>query len=143
MSCAEHLSVPLRERGFRITPQRMTILHILNHDGGHLTPTQIYLRARQTMPGITEPTVYRTLEFLVDNHLALAAHMGNGKLVYEIAGHDHHHLICQSCGKTVELNHTALRRAYSEMEKTTGYRSISIHSTFFGLCPACQKEKTK
>ena len=143
MSCVEHLSVRLREHGFRMTPQRMTILHILNHGGGHLTPNQVYIRASQSMPGITEPTVYRTLEFLVENHLALAARVGNGKLVYEIAGHDHHHLICQTCGKTVELDHNALRRVYREMEKMTGYRSIPSHSTFFGLCPACQKEKIK
>jgi len=125
MSCVEHLSVRLREHGFRMTPQRMTILHILNHGGGHLTPNQVYIRASQSMPGITEPTVYRTLEFLVENHLALAARVG------------------QTCGKTVELDHNALRRVYREMEKMTGYRSIPSHSTFFGLCPACQKEKIK
>ena len=50
MSCAEQLSTPLRNRGFRMTRQRMTILHILNHDGGHLSPSQVYDRARQTSP---------------------------------------------------------------------------------------------
>jgi Fur family ferric uptake transcriptional regulator len=143
MSCGEQLLTPLRKRGYRMTPQRLTILHILNHDGGHLTPAQVYLRARQTIPGITEPTVYRTLEFLADNHLAMAAHVGNGKLVYEIAGRNHHHLICSSCGKSVEVDHAALRRAYRQMESTTGYERITSHSTFFGLCPACQKERKK
>ena len=139
MSCAEHLSIPLRKRGFRLTRQRMTILHILNQDGGHLAPSQVYLRARQSMPGITEPTVYRTLEFLADNHLALAAHVGSGKLVYEIAGRDHHHLICNACRKSVEVEHSALSNAYIRMEKVTGYKQITSHTTFFGLCPACQK----
>jgi Fur family transcriptional regulator, ferric uptake regulator len=139
MSCVEHLSTPLRKRGFRLTQQRMTILHILNQDGGHLTPTQVYDRAHQSMPGITEPTVYRTLEFLADNHLVRAAHMGSGRLVYEIAGRDHHHLICSICGKSVEVDNAALRRAHRQMEKVTGYKQITSHTTFFGLCPACQK----
>lgn len=139
MSCAEHLSTHLRKRGFRLTSQRMTILHILNQDGGHLTPSQVYIRARQSMPGITEPTVYRTLGFLADNHLALAAHVGSGKMVYEIAGHDHHHLICRTCGKSVEMDHAALSRAYRQMEGATGYKQITSHTTFFGLCPACQE----
>jgi Fe2+ or Zn2+ uptake regulation protein len=143
MSCAEQLSTPLRKRGFRLTRQRMTILHILNHDGGHLTPSQVYLRARETMPGITEPTVYRTLEFLADNHLAMAAHVGSGKLVYEIAGRDHHHLICRSCGKSVEMDHATLSRAYRLMEKVTGYKQITSHTTFFGLCSACQSGRRK
>lgn len=139
MSCVEHLSTPLRKRGFRLTPQRMTILHVLNRDGGHLTPTQVYDRTRQSMPGITEPTVYRTLEFLADNHLVRAAHVGSGRLVYEIAGRDHDHLICSTCGKSVEVDHAALRRAHRQMEKVTGYKQITSHTTFFGLCPACQK----
>jgi len=138
MSCAEHLSTSLRKQGFRMTRQRMTILHILNRNGGHLTPSQMYDLARQDMPGITEPTVYRTLEFLADNHLALAAHVGSGRLVYEIAGHDHHHLICRACGKSVEMDHAALRRAYHQMEKATGYKQITSHTTFFGLCSDCQ-----
>lgn len=141
MSCGEQLSIPLRKRGYRMTPQRMTILHILNQDGGHLTPSQVYDRARQTLPGITEPTVYRTLEFLADNQLAMAAHVGNGKLVYEIAGHDHHHLICRNCGKSVEMELSDLQRVYRKMEKLTGYGMITSHSTFFGLCPTCQKER--
>jgi Fe2+ or Zn2+ uptake regulation protein len=143
MSCAEHLSTHLRKQGFRLTTQRMTILHILNQDGGHLTPAQVYDRARQSVPGITEPTVYRTLEFLADNQLARSAHVGSGRLVYEIAGHDHHHLICQTCGASVEMGHAALRSAYREMERTTGYRLITSHSTFFGICPACQEEGEK
>ena len=47
---------------------------------------------------MTEATVYRTLEFLAENGVVLSALNGNGHLVYEIAGHDHHHLICRSCG---------------------------------------------
>lgn len=143
MTCAELLSTPLRKRGFRLTSQRMTILHILNHDGGHMTPAQVYDEARQTLPGITEPTVYRTLEFLADNDIVLAAHVGSGRLVYEIAGRKHHHMICQGCGKSVEMNHAPLRGAYRAMERTTGYKEITSHSTFFGLCPACQKGRTK
>jgi Fe2+ or Zn2+ uptake regulation protein len=143
MTCAEHLSTPLRKRGYRLTSQRMTILHILNYYGGHMTPSQVYDEARQTLPGITEPTVYRTLEFLADNHLVLAAHVGSGKLVYEIAGHDHHHLICRNCGKSVEMDHSDLKRVYRQMEKSTGYGLITSHSTFFGLCPTCHKERIK
>jgi Fur family ferric uptake transcriptional regulator len=143
MTCAEHLSNSLRKQGFRLTSQRMTILHILNQDGGHMTPSQVYDKARETLPGITEPTVYRTLEFLAENDMARSAHVGSGKLVYEIAGHDHHHLICRNCGKSVELDHSDLQRVYQHMEKLTGYGQITSHSTFFGLCPNCQKERKK
>jgi len=54
----------LRAQGFRLTPQRLTILTILRHSGRHLSPLEIYQQAHQAMPGITEATVYRTLNWL-------------------------------------------------------------------------------
>ena len=139
MTCTEHATTELRSRGFRLTPQRMLILHILNNSGGHLTPLQVFEQAHQSMPGITEPTVYRTLDFLVENNLVLAAHVGSGKIVYESNAYDHHHIICRTCGKTAEVDHTALESVYRELEVATGYKLTASHSTFFGLCPACQK----
>ena len=93
------------------------------------------------MPGLTEATVYRTLSFLTEQGLALAAHVGNGQLIYEIAEHDHHHLICRSCGSTQEIDHTALKALYEEFQARTGYQIDSIHVTFFGLCPDCQQKQ--
>ena len=61
MSCDVHLSNELRERGFRITPQRRVILHILGHANSHLTPAEVYRQASLKMPGLTETTVYRSL----------------------------------------------------------------------------------
>ena len=129
----------LRAQGYRLTPQRLAILHILRQSGDHLTPLEIYERACQVMPGLTEATVYRTLNFLTEQELALAAHIGNGQLVYQIAEHKHHHLICRACGRTEEIDHAALQALYKEFEDRTGYRIDSLHQTFFGLCPDCKE----
>lgn len=131
----------LRSQGYRLTPQRLAILRILRESGKHLTPSEVYQRARDAMPGLTEATVYRTLSFLTEQGLALAAHVGNGQLIYEIAEHDHHHLICRSCGSTQEIDHTALKALYEEFQARTGYQIDSIHVTFFGLCPDCQQKQ--
>ena len=140
MTCASQYTPELRARGFRMTPQRMAILHILHHVGTHLSPTEVFALAKETLPGLTEATVYRTLEFLAKNGLARPAHMGNGHLVYEIAQQDHHHLICRKCGGEVQIDHAPLEQVYSELEFQSGFRSIDSHVTFFGLCPECQKE---
>jgi len=138
MTCGSYLTDSLHARGFRMTPQRMAILHVLHHARGHLTPTQVYERARRDQPNLTETTVYRTLEFLAENGFALAAHMGGGKLVYELTEENHHHLICRKCGKTVAVEHAALHSLYRQMKTSTGFELDSSHVTFFGLCPACQ-----
>ena len=138
MSCASDYAPQLRARGFRMTPQRMAILHVLCHEGTHLSPAEVYKQARKEVPGLTEPTVYRTLEFLADNALVRPSYTSTGHLTYEIAGNEHHHIICRNCGAEVEVEHTLLESLYRLLETTSGYRSIDSHVTFFGVCPKCQ-----
>jgi Fe2+ or Zn2+ uptake regulation protein len=143
MTCGSEYVPELRERGFRMTPQRMAILHVLHHSGAHLSPTEIYKKASRDTPSLTEPTVYRTLEFLETTGLAISSQVGNGRLVYEIAGRNHHHLSCQSCGASFEVQPEALEGLIRRLEKSSGYRFIKSHVTFFGICPKCQKNKSK
>ncbi len=138
MTCGSYLIDKLHAHGFRMTPQRMAILHTLRHSGGHLSPTEVYERTLPDQPSLTETTVYRTLEFLAKNGYALAAHLGGGKLVYELTEENHHHLICRNCGKTVAVEHGALDALYGQMKASTGFELDSSHVTFFGLCPNCQ-----
>jgi Fur family ferric uptake transcriptional regulator len=121
-----------------MTSQRMAILHVLRHAGTHLSPSEVYKLAKRDLPGLTEPTVYRTLEFLAKNGLARAAYTNHGRLTYEIAGNAHHHIVCRVCGEEVEVEHTLLENLYQKLEATTGYLQIDSHMTFFGVCPACQ-----
>ena len=138
MSCTSEYASQLRARGFRMTSQRLAILHALRHAGTHLSPREVYKQAKQELPGLTEPTVYRTLEFLAANGLAHPSQIGNGHLMYEIAGNEHHHIICRLCGDELELNHALLEQLYRKLESASGYVRIDSHMTFFGVCPACQ-----
>lgn len=139
MSCVSEFAPLFRKKGFRMTSQRMAILHTLRHAGGHLSPTQIFKLSRHDVPGLTEPTVYRTLEFLARNGFAQAAHTANGRLVYELAERGHHHLVCRRCGAMLEVAETRLGRLYRHLENSTGYRLDPHTLTLMGLCPACQK----
>ncbi len=142
MTCASIYTSQLRSRGFRMTSQRLAILHTLHHSGKHLSPMQVYDLARRAHPGLTEATVYRTLEFLAQNAIVFSAHGRNGHLVYQISRKDHHHLTCRSCGSEVEVGHELLGNLYRKLESGTGYRLTDSHLTFSGLCPKCQKTKS-
>lgn len=133
----------LREQGYRLTPQRLAILQIIEDDGGHLSPAVIYERAVKRLPGLTEATVYRTLDFLARNGLVLVAHIGDGRLVYETAGHSHHHLICRACGYSIEIAHEQLESLYQKFREQTGFQIDVCHVTFFGHCPGCAEEHEK
>ena len=136
----EPIETKLRSLGFRMTPQRLAIYNILQESGDHLTALEICDRAQERIPAIDEATVYRTLSFLSQQGIILAAHIGGGQLVYEIAGREHHHLICRRCGSAQEIDHHLLTPLYQEFQNSTGYCIDGMHVTFFGLCPQCQQE---
>ncbi|MBT3337077.1 MAG: transcriptional repressor [Anaerolineae bacterium] len=138
MSCESDLTQELRELGFRVTPQRRVILHILLHANGHLTPSEVFALAQESLPGLMETTVYRTLEFLVQTGLAQAAFGSNGKRAYEISDEHHHHLICRQCGKEIEIPHVQLDSLYASLEASTQFKLVHNHITFLGLCAECQ-----
>jgi Fe2+ or Zn2+ uptake regulation protein len=130
----------LRSRGFRLTPQRLAILQVLEESKKHLSAIQIYEIACQKIPGMTEATVYRSLNFLSEQGCVLVAHLGSGQLVYELAGRDHHHLICRRCKEMLEIDHADLEWLYQQFKLRTGFQIDSLHLTFFGLCPACLEQ---
>ena len=130
----------LRQQGFRLTPQRLTILRILNEARGHRTPVEIFQLAQAELPGLTEATVYRSLNFLVKNNLATVTHQGGGQLTYEIAGHAHHHLTCRACEANLEIEHGLLDALSQEIHTQTGFLIDHQHISFTGLCPACQDD---
>jgi Fur family ferric uptake transcriptional regulator len=137
LSCIPEHSKKLRALGYRMTPQRLAILEAL-HSGGHMTPGQIYDRLRMT--GMTETTVYRTLDFLSGNGIVNSSQIGGGHLTYELARQiHHHHLVCRECGAQVDIAPGSIELAISQLEHQTGFQIDAGHLTFFGLCPACKR----
>jgi Fe2+ or Zn2+ uptake regulation protein len=143
MTCSIQYVPQLHARGFRVTPQRLTILHVLRHSKKHLTPGEIFELARSDLPSLTEPTVYRTLDFLARNDLVRPMLTVNGHLMYEIAGSNHHHLVCRECGGEVEVENSLFESENAKLESVSGYRLSNNHVTLFGLCPKCQKNNLK
>jgi Fe2+ or Zn2+ uptake regulation protein len=138
MSCSQPFAEKLQSLGFRMTPQRHAILHALKSSGGHLTPAQVFERAHAAAPGMTETTVYRTLEFLAENDIVQSRMTGGSHLVYELAEASHYHLVCRLCGREVEIRQDQLQPLYTQLEASSGFRTIGSRVTFFGLCPDCQ-----
>jgi len=139
MSCETEVTQQLSKRGFRVTPQRRVILHILMHANAHLTPAEVYEEARISLPGLTETTVYRTLEFLTQANLAQEAFSKTSKAAYQISKYTHHHLVCRKCSHDIEIPHTKMEALCKTIEEETGFQLMQNHLSFFGLCPSCQE----
>ncbi len=132
----------IRERGFRLTPQRELILDAICEGGGHTSFDEIYAWVQAKAPAINQATVYRTLDFLCQMRLVVAADIGGCK-VYEIAGlTPHHHLVCQTCGRVESLAHETVTGLFARIERERQFKVDMNHLVLFGLCQECLEQNS-
>ena len=100
----------LREKGLKVTSQRLMVLNILSaHGDEHLTVEEIYDLAKEESPEIGLATIYRTVQVLLELHVIEKVTFDDGFARYELngeetgSGHRHHHAICTQCGKVYSL----------------------------------------
>ena len=128
----------MRERGFRVTPQRRIILDAICEGNGHTALEEIYARVQAHSPTINLATVYRTLDFLCGLGLVVAVDIG-GRTVYEIAGEaPHHHLICRGCGQVQQISHADVLAFLEQIGQANDFQVEMNHLALFGLCAACR-----
>jgi Fur family transcriptional regulator, ferric uptake regulator len=129
----------LRERGFRVTPQRQMILDAICAGDGHTTPEEIYARVRAKAPSVNRATVYRNLDFLCEMRLVVAARIG-ARMVYEIAGETpHHHLVCRQCDKVEQIGPEVVQALFAKIEREHEFSIDMDHLALFGLCKKCRR----
>ena len=139
MTCSPaHLAQQVREKGFRLTPQRVAIMNVLHAAGEHLSATED-LRPSPCFHARADGTDHLPhARFFGAKWLVRVTHAGGGKLEYELARHQHHHLVCSVCGQEQEVSQAQLQAIYDQVEQITGYRLTESHITFTGLCPHCK-----
>jgi len=131
----------LRQRGYKLTPQRKAVLKTIMHSQNHLTPVEIYDRVKQEHPGIGLVTVYRTIGLLTELGLICEVHTGDSSRSYLIrrdSGH-HHHLICSGCGAVVDFTACDLEELEQRLYRETGFEVEGHLLELYGYCPDCQK----
>ena len=104
MKTTEQLTDLFRERRLRVTPQRQMIFGLLQGNDSHPTVESLYERARAEMPTMSLKTVYQTVHDLEALGEVDVLDLGTGTLrVDPNVEHDHHHLVCSSCGRVRDL----------------------------------------
>src|SRR5438270_13298130 len=94
----------LRSRGQRVTSQRLVILRELRRRRRHATAEEIYRAVHQDLPGTSTPTVYATLELLVELGLARKIDAGTGVSLYDARTEPHQHTVCRRCGRIDDVD---------------------------------------
>ena len=134
------IAAALSEHGYKLTSQRLAVVHAIAHAGEHVTPAVVYSKICQHHPTIGLTTVYRTLEILARAGFIDKVHLGGNCHSYTVKerGH-HHHLICSDCGKVVDFAGCDLSELENSLSQQTGFRLKSHLLEFLGRCPDCQR----
>ena len=131
----------LRELGYRITPQREMIIEAIAHSGFHMTAEEVMEVVRNRSRAVSLSTIYRTLDFLVENGLCSRTDLGGGRVVYATLQHGPHlHLVCRTCGQVMDVEGSVLSNLESLLFDRYGFSADLHHLSLYGVCQACQAE---
>lgn len=132
----------LANENLKMTPQRRVILDTLLRKNDHLSSEELYALVKKRDASIGQATVYRTLKLLSDSGLIEPLDFADGVTRYEPSyGKDHHdHLICENCGKNIEIVDEVIERRQEQLAKEHGFTLIRHKMYLYGLCPECRKK---
>jgi Fur family ferric uptake transcriptional regulator len=127
----------LRERGYRLTPQRELVLDAVNRLG-HGTPEEIHQAVRERSSAVNTSTVYRTLELLEELGLVRHTHLSDRAPTYHsTTGPAHVHLVCRGCGSVGEARADEFAALDADLRSRHGFTADIGHLTLFGTCQKC------
>lgn len=119
---------------FRLTKQRREVYDVLCGERDHPTATEVFIRVKQRVPGISLATVYNCLETLAHSGLVKQVNLDRGPSRYCPNLKEHGHFHCETCGTIhdVDLPESAMR-------VPRGYTISRMEISLRGQCPACAK----
>lgn len=127
----------LREHGLQVTAQRLAVLRTVSRRP-HRTADDIATDVRADIGTISRQAVYDALGMLVEKGLIRRIQPARSPALYEDrVGDNHHHLICRSCGKTVDVDCAVGDTPCLTAAADSGYQIDEAEVIYWGTCPAC------
>jgi Fe2+ or Zn2+ uptake regulation protein len=130
----------MKEKGLKLTRQRLEIIDILSRENSHPTASAILARARKQAPSISLSTVYYTLDAMKRAGLIRELEFNDRDSRYEGDVSDHLNLVCNDCGKIEDFK-ASKPVPLGKVEKKTGFRVDSVRFEYYGLCKDCRPKK--
>ncbi|GLU46349.1 Fur family transcriptional regulator [Nocardiopsis ansamitocini] len=124
-----------------MSTRRETVRQALNDSIGFRSAQDLYaaLRAEGSKIGLT--TVYRALQALSDAGEVDVLRTDDGEAVYRacLTDEHHHHLVCRSCGKAVEIEGPAVEDWAEGLAAKHGFVDLTHTVEVFGTCTECAR----
>jgi Fur family ferric uptake transcriptional regulator len=124
--------------GGRPTRQRKAIAAVMETFDDFRSAQDIHGLLSQRGEHVGLSTVYRTLQALADAEEIDSLRTESGECIYRrCSTSHHHHLVCRSCGATVEVDGPAVEKWTRSVAAAHGYSEVSHTLEIFGTCADC------
>jgi Fur family ferric uptake transcriptional regulator len=135
---ASSLKSELNDKGWRMTPQRETILQVFQDlpKGNHLSAEDLYNLLQKQGEKISLSTIYRTLKLMARMGILRELELAEGHKHYEInqPHPHHHHLVCVQCNRTIEFNNDSILKLGLKQAQKTGLHLLDCQLTIHTVC---------
>ncbi|NQY80319.1 MAG: transcriptional repressor [Candidatus Caenarcaniphilales bacterium] len=143
----EELLQRLRDKGFRITSQRETVIRIFQENKEkHLSAEDVYEILSKSNEAISLATTYRTLRMLVDMNVLRELDFAETHKHYELIDENeapHHHIICLDCNHTIEFENDEINELGKKIAKQYNVDIVDMQFQIFGKCPSIPKDDNR
>jgi Fur family ferric uptake transcriptional regulator len=126
------------EPGRRTTRQRSALVALLDELDGFRSAQDLHALLRERGDAVGLATVYRALQALVDEGQLDVLRGADGEAAYRrCSPSHHHHLVCRSCGRTVEVADPPVERWAARVAAEHGFVDVQHELEVFGTCAGC------
>lgn len=127
----------LRERGLRVTAQRLAVFHAVSRES-HATADAVADAVRVEIGSISLQSVYDALDCLGDADLVRRIQPAGSSARFEArVGDNHHHVICRSCGRMADVDCAVGSAPCLTAADDVGYEIDEAEVIYWGRCPEC------
>ena len=130
----------LRERGYKLTSQRLAIISLLSKDMTHPGAADILKKIRKSLPQVSMSTVYYTLDILKKEGLIQELEFYDQDNRYDINISNHINLICKKCGRIEDLS-GGISLSYMQIQQKTDFQPIAMRYEYYGYCKECRRKR--
>jgi Fur family peroxide stress response transcriptional regulator len=135
----DELVTALKERDYRLTPQRLELVRLIASSDGHPSAAQLYARIKPQFPTMSQATVYKTLALLKDMDQVLEIDLRDDSHYDGNRPNPHPHLICIQCNKIIDGEVSLDQESIRKLETVSGYTILRPQISLYGLCPDCKE----
>jgi len=133
---ADDLIPALRERGLRVTSQRVLVHRALRELDRHVTADELLEAVSERLPNVSLPTIYATLDLLEDLDMVRRVQRA-GVTLFDPRSDPHHHLICTECGSIEDLDSALDTSAVERAAQRRGFSQARVEAVVQGRCARC------